>query len=185
MSFRVYLVVMLVAVAATGCSDGARDTDADAQTKQDPIELSTQTFAGQIKIDKLPPHYGLVVSLAFFPVDSPNAAVPFDGDPPVDAVTDCWELYNIVDLDTQRDEQSASIPFSINCPAGYYYLQLRTLLYRKQDGKVFAQAEQFFFSRRPLELLADIPAVTLPVEWPSIAIDDLEHYGTITPQNSQ
>jgi hypothetical protein len=185
MSFHIPCVVTLAIIATTGCSDGAHLSDANAKTKQEQRTLPTKTFAGQITIDNLPPHYGLNVSLAFFPVDGPDAEVPYDGDPPGDAVTDCPEVYNTVDLDSERDEKTRSIPFSINHPAGYYYIQLRTLLYRKQDGKVFAQAEQFFFGRRPLALLDDLPAVTLPVEWPSIPLDELGHYGTVEPQKGQ
>ena len=125
------------------------------------------------------------MSLAFFPVDAPDSVAPYDGDPPADAVTDCPELYSNVDLDTERVESTRRIPFSIEHSAGYYYIQLHALLYRKQDGKVFAQAEQFFFGRRPLELLADIPAVTFPAEWPSIPLDELGHYGTVKPQKGQ
>jgi hypothetical protein len=185
MSLRVPIILMFATVAAMGCSDGVQLPDANAKAKQEQRTLPTKTFAGQITIANLPPHYGLNVSLAFFPVDGPDADVPYDGDPPGDAVTDCPELYNNVDLENERDESTRSIPFSINHPAGYYYIQLRTLLYRKQDDNVFAQAEQFFFGRRPLELLDDIPAVTLPVEWPSIPLDELGHYGTVEPQEGQ
>ena len=147
--------------------------------------MPTKTFAGQITIENLPPYYGLTVSLAFFPVEGPDSDAPFDGDPPGDAVTDCPELYDHVDLDNECGESTRNIPFSIEHSAGHYYIQLRTLLYRKQEGRVFAQAEQFFFGRRPLELLADIPAVTLPVEWPSIPLDELGRYGTVKPQEGQ
>ncbi len=185
MPLHLPLIVLLVAVAATGCSDSVHHSDASAKSKQEPIALPTKTFAGQITIANLPPHYGLNVSLAFFPVDGSEADVPYDGAPPGDAVSDCPELYNNIDLDNERDEPTRSIPFSINHTAGYYYLQLRTLLYRKQDGKVFAQAEQFFFGRRPLGLFDDLPAVTLPVEWPSIPLEELGHYGTVEPQKGQ
>ncbi len=147
--------------------------------------MPTRAIDGQVVIDNLPPHFGLSVRLAFFPVAGPAAAPPFDGDPPAEAVTDCPELYNEVDLDHELDETSRSIPFSIRHPSGHYYIQLRTLLYRKQDGKVFAQAEQFYFSRRPLALLDDLPAVTLPIEWPSIPLDELGHYGTIEPKQGR
>lgn len=34
---------------------------------------------------------------------------------------------------------------------------------------------------RPLVLLQDLPSVTLPVEWPSTPIEELEDYGTFRP----
>ena len=147
--------------------------------------MTQKKFAGEIEIADLPPHFGLTVSLAFFPVSAPDAPAPYDGDPPGDAVIDCAELYNEVDLDIEVNQATRTIPFSIERPAGNYYLLLRTLLYRKQDEKVFAQAEQFFFGRRPLTLLDDLPSVTLPVEWPSIPLDELGHYGTIEPQKGR
>ena len=186
MTVRILLIVIGAAFILVGC-DNTLGPDATPNTgnSQDQNALPTRTFSGQITIDKLPPHYGLTVSLAFFPVDGPDSVPPYDGDPPADAVTDCPELYDNVDLDTERVESTRSIPFSIEHSAGHYYIQLRTLLYRKQDGKVFAQAEQFFFGRRPLELLADIPAATLPVEWPSVPLDELGRYGTVKPQKGQ
>lgn len=145
--------------------------------------MLTKTFAGQVTIDRLPPHYGLSLRLAFFPVEGPDSPKPYDGDPPVESVTDDPKLYEKVDLDAELVETKRTIPFSIQHAAGHYYIQLRTILYRKQEGKVFAQAEQFFFGRRPLALLDDLPSVTLPVEWPQIPLDELSHYGTIEPKN--
>jgi hypothetical protein len=178
-----------VFLATIGCDAGHGTSESvgaytDDNT-QDEKPLSKRTFAGLVEIDKLPPHFGLTVSLAFFPVSDADAPAPYNGDPPADAVTDCPELYSEVDLDTESRESTRAIPFSLERPTGHYYLQLRTLLYRKQEGKVFAQAEQFFFGRRPLALLNDLPSVTLPVEWPSIPLDELGHYGTIEPQEGQ
>lgn len=147
--------------------------------------MPSNTFAGVVEIDKLPSHFGLTVRLAFFPVSRADSPPPYDGDPPTDAVTDCVELYNEFDLETAIHESTRTIPFSLEHPAGHYYLQLRTLLYRKQNGKVFAQAEQFFFGHRPLALLDDLPSVKLPVEWPSIPLDGLGHYGTVEPQDGR
>lgn len=185
------LLTICVVLAATGCKtdssipeEQSGRTDADTST-QDETALPQKQFAGEIEIADLPPHFGLTISLAFFPVSAADAPAPYNGDPPGDAVTDCPELYNQVDLDTEVQQSTRTLPFSIERPAGHYYLQLRTLLYRKQDGKIFVQAEQFFFGRRPLTLLDDLPSVTLPVEWPSIPLDELEHYFTIEPQKGR
>jgi len=180
-----------VVLVTIGCDASRRAPEPQSDrsdlkhSEQEGNTLSTKTFAGEIEIDKLPPHFGLTVSLAFFPVTGPDALPPYDGDPPPDAVTDCPDLYNQVDLDTEIVESVRTIPFSIEHASGHYYLQLRTLLYRQQDGKVFVQAEQFFFGRRPLALLDDLPSVVLPVEWPSIPLDELGHYGTVEPQEGR
>ena len=42
-----------------------------------------------------------------------------------------------------------------------------------------AQAEQFFFARRPLPVPCE--GVTLPVVWPDIPLNDLQHHGTVLP----
>jgi hypothetical protein len=178
-------------LVTTGCDGGHRvaqpqsDKSDIKHDSQDDNTLPSKTFAGVIEIDKLPPHFGLTVSLAFFPVSGANAPVPYNGDPPAGVETECPELYSEVDLDTEIHESKRTIPFSLEHASGHYYLQLRTILYRKQDGKVFAQAEQFFFRRRPLALIDDLPSVTLPVEWPSIPLDELGHYRTVYPQKGQ
>ena len=185
------IVASCVVLTAMGCSSrtstpevhsGSTGTDAHSQ---DETVVNQKKLAGEIEIANLPSHFGLTVSLAFFPVSAPDAPAPYDGDPPGDVVIDCEELYNEVDLDTEVEQPVRTIPFSVKRPAGSYYLQLRTLLYRKQDEKVFAQAEQFFFGRRPLTLLDDLTSVTLPVEWPSIPLDELGHYGTIEPRKGR
>jgi hypothetical protein len=139
-------------------------------------------FGGHVVMTNLPPHRGIIVSLAFFKVDGPDSVAPYNSDPPTDVVTDCPELYNKVDLNAENTNTSCEIPFSIKHAAGHYYLQVRAILFRKQNGKVLAQSEQFFFGRRPLSLLNDLTSVTLPVEWPSIPVEDLHNYGKISPR---
>lgn len=135
---------------------------------------------GNVLLSGLPPHRGLIVSLAFFRVAAADDPRPFGGDPPPEAVTDCSSVYDRVDLDSESRQSEYSLPFVAERPAGNYYLQLRATLFRMQDGKVFAQVEQFFFRRRPLPIPS--PGMpTLPIQWPSESIADLHHYGTIHP----
>ena len=82
----------------------------------------------------------------------PTDPAPYGGDPPAEAVTDCHEVANQVDLHTESSQAAYDLPFAVERPAGFYYLQVRAILFRTQAGKVFAQAEQFFFARRPLPL---------------------------------
>jgi hypothetical protein len=148
-------------------------------------QIKNKTLSGQIVLSNLPPHFGLSVSLAFLAVADANKPQPFDGDPPVGAIMDCPNVFEEVDLNVERFDESRLVPYQLERPSGYYYLQVRALPYRKENGRLFAQKEDFFFGQRPLPLLHDLDSVTLPMEWPSIALDQLGTYGTITPQNSR
>lgn len=138
------------------------------------------TLEGTVALAGLPPHRGLIVNLCFFPVPSADTPAPFGGDPPTDAVTDCHQVIKQADLNTEVDQLAYDLPFTIQRPAGFYYLQVRVILFRAQAGKMFAQAEQFFFARRPLPLIDQPPGrVTLPVQWPQIPLDELGTDGVI------
>lgn len=141
------------------------------------------TLEGTIEITGLPPHRGLIVNLCFFPVSAADAPDPFDGDPPVEAVTDTHEVANQADFAHESSQSACELPFVVERPAGFYFLQVRCILIRAQAGRMFAQAEQFYFARRPLPLTAEpVGHITLPVPWPQIPLDELETYGVISPQ---
>jgi hypothetical protein len=98
-------------------------------------------------------------------------------------VTDSHEVVKQVDLDTELSQSAYDLPFVVERRAGFYYLQVRAILFRTQGGKVFAQAEQFFFARRPLPLTEEsLGAVTLPVQWPEIPLEELGTYGIVKPR---
>jgi hypothetical protein len=140
-------------------------------------------FEGSIAVTDLPPHRGLFVTLCFFPVETADAPAPYGGDPPAEAVTDSHEVANQVDMHTESLESACDLPFVVEKPAGIYYLQVRAILFRSRSGKMFAQAEQFFFARRPLSLTgAPLGHVTLPVQWPQIPLEELGTYGVVQPQ---
>jgi hypothetical protein len=141
---------------------------------------------GAIEIAGLPPHRGLIVSLCFYRVEAPDAPAPHGGDPPAEAATDCTEVVKQVDLNTESSQAAYNLPFSIERPAGFYYLQVRAILFRTQAGKVLAQAEQFFFGHRPVHI-ASVPAgtLTLPVSWPTQAVEELHDYGLVSPQSKR
>ena len=140
------------------------------------------TFDGAIEHSNLPPARGLTLDVAFFRVPTADTPPPFDGNPPGDAVTDCHTVYKQVDLDTDSIDIPELLPFSIPREPGIYYLQLRAMLCRFHNGKHFAQTEQFFFTRQPLEISPELPSVTLPMEWPDIPLEDLGVYGTVKPK---
>src|SRR5689334_3798740 len=106
------------------------------------------TLDGILSISGLPPHRGLIVNLCFSGVPAADAPAPYAGDPPARAATDCHEVYKQVDLDREWSQSAYDLPFSIERQPGFYYIQVRAILFRTQGGKVFAQAEQFFYSRR-------------------------------------
>jgi hypothetical protein len=114
---------------------------------------------GTIAVAGLPPHRGLIVNLCFFKVGAADAPAPYGGDPPAEAVTDSHEVAKQVDLHTESSQSGYDLPFAVERPAGYYYLQVRAILFRTQAGKVFAQVEQFFFARQPARQISDLPHV--------------------------
>jgi hypothetical protein len=140
---------------------------------------------GTVSISGLPPHRGLILSLCFYRVATADAPPPYAGDPPAEAATDCHEVYKQVELDTELTQAAYELPFSVERPPGHYYLQARAILFRTQGGKVFAQAEQFIYSRRPVAIpQAAEGRLTLPVSWPTEPLDELHRYGTIHPRNA-
>lgn len=166
-----YVKFLLLGLLA-GCSADDQTPHTTNQqsvaTTDNPMHL--KTFAGTISITDLPPHRGLSLSLAFFAVLGPDSAAPFDGDPPAEAVADVVEVFESVDLHNEIADASREIPFSIKHTSGHYYILIRAILYRQQQGRYFAQTEQFFFGRRPLPLTEDLPSVTLPIAWPAIPL---------------
>jgi hypothetical protein len=138
---------------------------------------------GMIAINGLPEHCGLIVNLCFFPVERDDTPAPYGGNPPGEAVINSHEVCKQVDLNAQISRCDYDLPFVLERPVGFYYLQVRAILFRGQAGKVFAQAEQFFFARRPLQLTNEpIGRITLPVQWPQIPLEDLGSYGVVEPK---
>jgi hypothetical protein len=141
---------------------------------------------GTISVSSLPPHRGLTVNLCFFRVGSATDPAPYGGNPPAEAVTDCHEVFNQVDLHVELSHTTYDLPFAAERPAGSYFLQVRAIVYRTQAGKFFAQAEQFFFGRRPLQLTEEpLGHVTLPVQWPQIPLEELGTFGVVKPRGEK
>ena len=148
---------------------------------------SERKFAGEIAFTNLPPNFGMIVSLQLFPVSGADAPVPYEGDPPADVVTDNAELCKPVDLHTENPQPTRNIPFLLKRAEGHYYFQVRAILFRKNttdandSESLVAQVEPFFFARSPLALFEDLKGVRLTIEWPSVAIEDMENYATFRP----
>ena len=141
---------------------------------------------GSIAVAGLPPHRGLIVSLCFYRVEAADAPAPYGGDPPAGAATDCHEVVKQVDLNMESSQAAYDLSFGVGRPDGFYYLQVRAILFRTQAGKEFAQSEQFFFGRRPV-CISEEPqgTLTLPVAWPAQALEALHHYGTVNPPSKR
>jgi hypothetical protein len=137
---------------------------------------------GAVKTFGLLPHRGLILRLCFYRVPAVGAPAPFEGDPPAEAATDCDEVNNEVDLETESSRDSYELLFLVERQAGHYYLQVRAILLRTHAGKVLAQAEQFFFGSRTVVVpQAAGTRVVLPVPWPAAELDELHPYGTLYP----
>jgi hypothetical protein len=81
---------------------------------------------------------------------------------------DCQQVAHQVYPEPESRQTAYELPFSIERPAGFYYLEVRAFLFRGERGSAFAQAELVFYSRRPVEIPQQIEGrLTLPVSWPT------------------
>lgn len=141
---------------------------------------------GTVSLAGLPPHRGLIIHLCFFAVTDADSPPPYNGDPPAEVITDCDTVFRQVDLDKESQETTFAHQFAIERSPGHYYVQLRVILFRVRDGKVFAQLEPFFFALRPLHIAPEpVGHVELPVTWPTEPLEALHHYATLEPQTNR
>src|SRR2546421_6022721 len=82
---------------------------------------------GTISMTGLPPHRGLILNVCFFSVDGPGAPVPYDGDPPAEAATDCDKVFEQVDLNNESQQEILEHHFGVERALGYYYVQVRPI----------------------------------------------------------
>src|SRR5438552_86227 len=114
------------------------------------------TLDGTISITGLPPHRGLIVNLCFYEVSGPDVPAPHGGDPPTEAAPDFHlKVAEHVHLHEESLETTFEQAFRLEHRPGYYYVQVRVILFRERSGSIFAQAEQFFFARRPVWITAE------------------------------
>jgi len=141
---------------------------------------------GTISLSRLPTNRGLIVDLCFFAVEGSDAPAPYGADPPAEAATDFEKVFEQVNLEKESGDSAVEVGFSVERAAGYYYVQVRVILFQAKEGKMLAQAEQFFFGKRPLVFgIGSQGNVTLPLEWPQIPLEDLHDYGTMKPQKKR
>jgi hypothetical protein len=141
------------------------------------------TLEGTVSIGGMPPHRGALVDLAFFRVAAADADPPYGGEPPAEACGDAVEVCAEGLADADGRETTREWPFEATRTPGYYYVQLRVVLYREHRGNMYAQSEQFFFRRRPVHVPEEgLAGITFPVVWPPEPIDELHQYGTVHPE---
>jgi len=73
---------------------------------------------GTIAVAGLPPHRGLIVNLCFFPVGAADSPTPYGGDPPGEAVTDSYEVFKQVDLNTESSRSAYDLPVAVESQPG-------------------------------------------------------------------
>src|SRR5262249_14573589 len=139
-------------------------------------------LTGKIATDGLPPHHGLVVHLCFFPVTTADAPEPRPLDPA--GWPDHTEVARHVYPHTESSQTVYDLPFAVERPAGFYYLQVHASLLRTHEGKMCAQVEQFIFGgdNGPLALIDG--SISLPISWPSTSLNELDSLGVAMPDGS-
>jgi hypothetical protein len=139
---------------------------------------------GTIRLSGLPPHRGLILNVCFYKVSGFEAPPPYGGDPPATAAVDIHKVSEDVHLETESRQTDIEKLFALEHEPGYFYVEVRPILFREGKESMLAQAEQFFFGRRPLRVSDESQEpVTLPVAWPQMDVADLHHYGTLKPQS--
>jgi hypothetical protein len=138
-------------------------------------------LTGTVKIADVPPFLGHSMSLLLFGVSGPNMPPPFTDVAPPEARKGEANLGQETHFDREDTTGSLESIFQLNRPAGWYYLQLNVILYRKEGAKMYAQVERFPFIKRPVEFPPDGQSIVLPVSWPAIPVEELGYYGTMKP----
>jgi hypothetical protein len=93
----------------------------------------------------------------------------------------CQEIAHQVYPEPETQQTPYELPFSIERPAGFYYLEVRAFLFRGERGSVLAQAELVFYSSRPVVIPQQIEGrLTLPVSWPTLSLEELHPCGDRT-----
>lgn len=138
-------------------------------------------MTGTVTITDVPPFLGHSMSLSLFGVSGPNTPPPFADVAPPEARLDEENLGEETHFGREDTTGSVESSFRLRRPAGWYYLQLNVILYRKEGERMYAHVERFPFVKRPVEFSPDGQRIVLPVSWPAIPVEELEHYGTMTP----
>ncbi|HLY11823.1 MAG TPA: hypothetical protein VKW04_21155 [Planctomycetota bacterium] len=160
-----------------------------ARQRREEEEESFQSpgkVAGIITLSELPPHRGLILNVCFYKVSAFDTPPPYDGQPPAKAAIDVHQVVEDVDVERESPATSREHPFALEHPTGYYYVEVRAILFRKRGDLMMAQVEQFFYGTRPLLITESVEApVTFPVVWPADSPERLKTFGIFRPQQDR
>lgn len=141
---------------------------------------------GKVSLTNLPPHRGVVINFCLYEVSDADAPPPYTPAPPNETATDCHEVIEDVHFEQESRRSTVEHAISIEHEPGYYYAQVRVILFLERAGSILAQVEQFFFDRRPVQIGGEQKdRIIFPVSWPTTAIERLHRYGTIKPQGEE
>lgn len=146
-----------------------------------PLFKKTGALTGTVKIAGVPPFLGYSMSLSLFRVSGPDTPPPFADVAPPGARQDEAKLGDEMHFDREDVTGSLESSFRLSRPAGWYYLQLNVILYRKEAEKMHAQVERFPFLKRPVEFPVASQSIVLPVSWPATPLEELPRYGRMKP----
>lgn len=138
-------------------------------------------LTGTVEVSAVPPFFGYSISLSVFGVSGPDTPPPFPDIATPEARQDETQLAEVTHFDRGDTTGHLEVSFRLRRPAGWYYLQLNVILYRKEGERMYAQVERFPFLNRPVDFPPGGQDIVLTVSWPATPIEELEHYGTMKP----
>src|SRR5579862_1323312 len=164
-------------VLAAGLMAGGRRREALEQDLLPPGKIE-----GVLALSGLPPHRGLILHLVFYEVGGPDVPPPYDGRPPAEAAKDVVNVLDDVNVDVESTAAVREQKFALEHPTGWFYVEVRAVLFRKRETNLIAQVEQFFYSKRPLRIReAGNTPMTYPVAWPADNEERVKKFGIARP----
>ncbi len=172
-----FVVLGGLLVLAMGLMAGGRRREALEQDLLPPGKIE-----GVISLTGLPPHRGLILNLVLYEVGGPDAPPPYDGRPPAEAAKDLVNVLDDVNVDVESTVAVREQKFTLEHPTGWFYVEVRAVLFRKRGENLIAQVEQFFYSKRPLRIreTGNTP-MTYPVAWPADSESRTKKFGVARP----
>jgi hypothetical protein len=135
-------------------------------------------FSGRITIEDLPTsHIGCLVTFALFRVAGADSEAPFDGDPPPEKYVDVIKL-----RENDKAPITGPLEFSVERPAGYYYLGIRLIPLYERDGRMVAEVQTFFPLQKPFVLpSANDAKLLIRISWRPIPKENLVDLAVVEP----
>ena len=132
---------------------------------------------GKIRLSELPGNRGLILYLGFY------RTTITDGRPsPASELAHLFKINEYVHVEREQYSTSYESAYEVDLENGSFFGEARVIMLRLRNGQLWAQTEQF---------LNDHPIPVVPggesrenfeVDWPAKRIEDLNYYGTVTPE---